>query len=221
MLKRLAHAALGVTLILSPALSPESHAQDKPAASPNSWIISPLDSFANFTVKHLMVSTVHGSMGGLKGAVTYDPADSSKDSVDATVDVNTLITGVEKRDEQVKTDYFDVRKFPVIHFKSKQVFKAGPGRLRMTGDLTIKGTTRPIVLEIEGPSPVVKDAQGRSKIGLTATAKISRKDFGIVGTALDGAVETGGIIVSDEVSIELDIEIMPPSQAAIVGPAAH
>jgi len=195
-------------------LAPALHAQD------NSWTISPLDSFANFTVKHLMVSTVHGSMGGLKGTVIYDPKDPSKDMVDATIDVNTLNTGVAKRDDQVKTDYFDVKKFPAIQFKSKKVFKAGTGRLRMTGDLTIKGTTKQVVLEIEGPSPIVKDAQGRSKVGLTATAKISRKDFGIVGTALDGAVETGGIIVSDEVSIELDIEMVPASQAGITGPAS-
>jgi polyisoprenoid-binding protein YceI len=186
-------------LVLAPTLL----AQD------NSWTISPLDSFANFTVKHLMVSTVHGSMGGLKGTVIYDPKDPSKDAVDATIDVNTLNTGVAKRDDQVKADYFDVQKFPVIHYKSTRVFVAGAGRLRMTGDLTIKGTTRPTVLEIEGPSQMVKDAQGRSKIGLTATARISRKEFGIVGTALDGAVETGGIIVSDEVAIELDIELMP------------
>jgi len=195
-------------------LAPALHAQD------NSWTISPLDSFANFTVKHLMVSTVHGSMGGLKGTVIYDPKDPSKDMVDATIDVNTLNTGVAKRDDQVKTDYFDVKKFPAIQFKAKKVFKAGTGRLRMTGDLTIKGTTKQVVLEIEGPSPIVKDAQGRSKVGLTATAKISRKDFGIVGTALDGAVETGGIIVSDEVSIELDIEMVPASQAGITGPAS-
>jgi polyisoprenoid-binding protein YceI len=160
-------------------------------------------------VKHLMVSTVHGSMGGLKGTAIYDPKDPSKDVVEATLDVNTLNTSVTKRDDQVKTDYFDVKNFPVIKFKSTRVFKAGAGRLRMTGNLTIKGTTKQVVLEVEGPSQMVKDAQGRQKIGLTATAKISRKDFGIVGTALDGAVETGGIIVSDEVSIELDIELTP------------
>jgi len=199
-----AFATLGAVLILAPALR----------AQGNSWTISPLDSFANFTVKHLMVSTVHGSMGGLKGTVIYDPNDASKDVVDATIDVSTLNTGVAKRDDQVKTDYFEVQKFPVIAFKSTRVFKADTGRLRMTGNLTIRGTTKQIVLEIEGPSQVVKDAQGRSKVGLTATAKISRKDFGIVGTALDGAVETGGIIVSDEVSIELDIELMPNAPAA-------
>lgn len=206
MLKRLAPLFL-----LAPAL----FAQD------NKWIISPLDSFANFSVKHLMISTVHGTAGGMKGNVIYDPKDPSKDKVEATIDVNTLATGTQKRDEQVKTDYFEVSKYPVITFKSTKVEAAGGGKLKMTGDLTIKNTTRQVVLMVEPPSPVVKDAQGRSKIGVEATTKISRKEFGIVGTALDGAVEAGGIIVSDEVSLELDIELMPPGQAGIVGPAAH
>jgi polyisoprenoid-binding protein YceI len=195
---RFASAALSAILVL-PAW----------CADENSWVVSPLDSFANFTVKHLMVSTVHGSMGGLKGTVLYDPNDPSKDSVDATLEVSTLNTGVAARDDQVKRDYFDIKEFAVVRFKSTRVFKAGPGRLRMTGNLTIKNVTKQVVLEVEGPSQMVKDAQGRQKIGLTATTKISRKDFGIVGTALDGAVETGGIIVSDDVSIELDIELMP------------
>lgn len=215
MRNRFTGTVLGAFLILSPLLC----AQDKAASQADSWIISPLDSFANFTVKHLMVSTVHGGMGGLKGTVTYDPRDASKDAVDATISVTTLNTGIAKRDDQVKTDYFDVQKFPVISFQSTKVASAGPGRLTVTGNLTIKGTTKQVVLAVDGPSQMVKDAQGRSKIGLEATTKISRKDFGIVGTALDGAVETGGIIVSDEVSIELDIELMPPSQAGIVGPA--
>lgn len=207
-------AALRCAVIVGLALmAPALHAQE------NTWTISPLDSFANFTVKHLMVSTVHGSMGGMKGTVIYDPKDPSKDVVDATIDVNTLNTGVAKRDDQVKTDYFDVQKFPVIAFKSTRVTAAGPGKLRMAGNLTIKGTTRAVTLDIEGPSQMVKDAQGRSKIGLAATARISRKEFGIVGTALDGAVETGGLIVSDDVAIELDIELMPAA-AASPAPAA-
>jgi len=199
MLKRSLPLALAAVLILAPAL----RAQDR------SWTISPLDSFANFTVRHLMVSTVHGSIGGMKGTVVYDPSDPSKDSVDATIDVGTLDTNIAKRDDQLKTDYFEIEKFPVIRFKSTKVTRADTGKLNMIGDLTIKGITKQVVLAIEGPSPTVKDAQGRLKAGLAATTKISRKDFGIVGTALDASVEAGGIIVSDEVQIELDIELMP------------
>lgn len=203
--------ALVVALILAPSL----RAQD------NSWAISPLDSFANFTVKHLMVSTVHGSMGGMKGTVIYDPQDPSKDSVYATIDVTTLNTGVAKRDGQLKNDYFDVQKFPVISFQSTKVLRAGAGKLAMIGNLTIKGMTKQVVLAIEGPSPMVKDAQGRRKVGLSATTAISRKDFEIVGTALDATVEAGGIVVSDDVQIELDLELMPNTPPAAPSASAE
>jgi polyisoprenoid-binding protein YceI len=209
MLKGFASAALGAVLILVPAL----HAQD------NSWAIAPLDSFANFTVKHMVFTTARGSMGGMKGTVTYDPKDPSKDSVEATLDVATFNTNNAKRDDQVKTDFFEVQKFPVITFKSTRVVSAGTGKLTVTGNLTIKGITKQVVLAVDGPYPPLKDAQGRTKVGLQAITKISRKDYGIIGTQLDGAVETGGIIVSDEVSLELDIELVPTSQAGIVGPA--
>jgi polyisoprenoid-binding protein YceI len=157
----------------------------------------------------------------MKGTVIYDPKDPTRDSVEATLDVNTFNSGVDKRDDQVKNDFFDVKKFPAITFKSTKVTAASDGGLTMTGNLTIKGTTRQVVLDVDAPSRPVKDAQGRTKIGISATTKISRKDFGVVGDALDGAVEAGGIIVSDQVAIELDLELMPPAQAGIVGPAAH
>jgi polyisoprenoid-binding protein YceI len=210
MLKHLGCTA-GAVLLLVPVL----FAQD------NKWSISTFDSFANFSVKHLVISKATGKIGGMKGTVVYDPKDPSKDSVEATLDVRTFNSGVDKRDDQVRTDYFEVAKYPTITFKSTKVTAASDGGLSVTGNLTIKGTTRQVVLDCEPPSPPVKDAQGRSKIGITATTKISRKDFGVVGDALDGAVEAGGIIVSDQVSIELDIEIMPPSQTSIVGPAKH
>ena len=210
MLKHLACSA-GAFLLLVPGL----FAQD------NKWAISPFDSFANFTVKHLVISKASGKIGGMKGTVIYDPKDPSKDSVEATLDVKTFNSGVDKRDEQVKTDYFEVAKYPTITFKSTNVKAASDGGLTVTGNLTIKGTTKQVVLDVDPPSQPVKDAQGRSKIGISATTKISRKDFGVVGAALDGAVEAGGIIVSDQVSIELDLELMPPSQTNIVGPAKH
>ena len=201
-------------------LASTAFAQGTAAQAPdNKWTIAPLDSSANFTVKHLLISTEHGSMGGMKGTVIYDPKDPSKDSVEATLEVSTINTNNPTRDEKLKAEYFDAKQFPQIVFKSTKVFKAGPNRLRMTGNLTIKGTTKQVVLEVQGPSQAVKDAQGREKIALTATAKLSRKDFGIVGDALDSALEGGGIIVSDEVALELDIELMLPSQAGIVGPA--
>jgi polyisoprenoid-binding protein YceI len=210
MLNCFTRAAMGAVLLMAPAFAQPPD---------NTWAIAPLDSSANFTVKHLLISTEHGSMGGMKGTVIYDPKDPSKDSVEATLEVSTINTNNPTRDEKLKTEYFDVKQFPQIVFKSTKVFKAGTDRLRMTGNLTIKGTTKQVVLEVQGPSQAVRDAQGRQKVALTATAKVSRKDFGITGDALDSALETGGIIVSDEVSLELDIELMLPSQAGIVGPA--
>jgi polyisoprenoid-binding protein YceI len=210
MLKSLACAASAVLLLV-----PGLFAQD------NKWVISGYDSFANFSVRHLMITKANGQIGGMKGTVTYDPKDPSKDSVDATLDVKTFKTGEPKRDEQVTTDYFEVAKYPTIAFKSTKVTAASDGGLTITGNLTIKGTTKQVVLDCEPPSPPVKDAQGRTKVGITATTRVSRKDFGIVGTALDGAVEAGGIIVSDQVSIELDLELMRPSQTSITGPAKH
>ncbi len=212
MTKNLHAALLSVVFLVAPAL----HAQD---AAANTWAISTIDSYANFTVKHLVFTTVRGSMGGMKGTVVFDPKDPSKDSVEATLDVSTFSTNNAKRDDQVKTDFFEVAKSPTIAFKSTKVVAAGKGKLKVTGNLTIKGITKQVVLDVDGPSPPVKDAQGRTKVGVEATTKISRKDFGIVGTQLDGAVEAGGIIVSDEVNLELDIEMLPPSQANIVGPA--
>jgi len=211
---------IAALFLVAPALFAQA-TRKAAAANPNAWSIAPLDSSANFSVKHLVVSTEHGSMSGMKGTVIYDPKDPSKDSVDATLEVATINTNNPKRDDQLKTDFFDQPHFPQITFKSTNVWKDSSGKLQMAGNLTIKGHTKAVTLAIDGPSPAVKDAQGRTKIAVSATTKISRKDFDIVGTALDAAVETGGIVVSDEVSLELDLELVPPSQAGIVGPAAH
>lgn len=211
MLNRFAAIAVGAGLVLAPGL----FAQD------NQWTISGYDSFANFSVRHLMISKASGKIGGIKGTVIYDPKDPSKDAVDVTLDVNTFFTGEPKRDVQVKTDYFEVQKYPTMSFKSTKVAAAADGGLTITGNLTIKGTTKQVVLAAEKPIGPVKDAQGRTKVGVSATTKISRKDFGIVGTALDGVVEAGGIIVSDQVSIDLDIELTPPAAAAPAAAATH
>ncbi len=200
---RIRSAAVYLVLALAPGLHHELYAQE------NSWAIAPLDSFANFTVTHLLISKVHGSMGGVKGTVIYDPKDPSKDVVEATLDVGTLNTGTSGRDDELKANYFDAKKFPLIEFKSTKVFRNSAGKLQMTGNLTMKGVTRQVTLDITGPSQVVKDAQGRQKMSVMATTTISRKEYGIVGTKLDSALEGGGIIVSDPVDLELDIELTP------------
>ncbi len=172
MLNRFTGALVGAILLMAPA----GFAQG-PAAPDNKWMIAPLDSSANFTVKHLLISTEHGSMGGMKGTVIYDPKDPSKDSVEATLEVTTINTNNPTRDEKLKAEYFDVKQFPQIVFKSTKVFKAGTGRLRMVGNLTLKGTTKQVVLEIQGPSQAVKRCAGTQKVALTATAKAQPEGF--------------------------------------------
>ncbi len=153
-----------------------------------------------------MISTVRGQFSGVNGTMRYDPQHPAEGSVEATIDCSTVNSGVAKRDEQMRgPDFFDVKRYPVMKFISRQVQPAGPGKLKVTGDLTINATTRPVVLDVDGPSPPVKDAQGREKIGLGAATKINRKDFGIVWNE---ALETGGFALADEVSISLDIELI-------------
>ena len=176
------------------------------SAQTTSWHIDPLHSSAQFSVRHMMISTVRGHFGGVKGAVTLDEKNPANDTVEATIDCSTINTGEPKRDSDLKgPEFFDVKKYPVMKFRSKRVETSGPDKLRVTGDLTINAITRQVVLDIEGPTPPVKDTQGRIKVGVLATTKVSRKEFGIL---YNPVMETGGVAVSDEVAIELDIELI-------------
>jgi polyisoprenoid-binding protein YceI len=170
------------------------------------WRIDPLHSSAQFSVKHLMISTVRGQFGGVKGTVVFDPKNPESASVDATIDCTTVNTGEPKRDADLKTaEFFDVKKYPVMKFRSKRVETAGAGKLKVMGDLTINAVTREVVLDLEGPSAQIRDAQGRDKVGVSGVTKISRKEFGILYNPI---LETGGVTVSDEVSIILEIELI-------------
>ncbi|HXB72551.1 MAG TPA: YceI family protein [Candidatus Acidoferrales bacterium] len=176
------------------------------AAQDAEWRIDPLHSAAYFSVRHLMISTVRGEFSGIKGTGHYDPKRPTAAAVDATIDCATLNTGVAKRDEQMRgPDFFEVKRYPTMRFVSKRVNQAGQGKLKIAGDLTINATTRPVTLDVDGPSPEVRDAQGRTKIGLSAATKISRKEFGIIWNEV---LETGGVALADEVTITLDIELI-------------
>ena len=189
-----------ISVVLYALLCPRLYAQ------PATWRIDTNHSAAYFSIRHLMISTVRGQFGGIVGTVRLDPSHPAEGSVEATIDCKTVGTGVAKRDEQMKgPDFFNVAKYPVMKFVSRRVEAPAPGKRQLTGELTINATTRPVVLDVEGPSPVVRDAQGRDKIGLSATARINRKEFGIVwNEVLDG----GGLALADEVSITLDIELI-------------
>jgi polyisoprenoid-binding protein YceI len=170
------------------------------------WRIDSLHSSAQFSVRHMMISTVRGQFGGVKGAVVYDAKNPAASSVEATIDCTTVNTGEAKRDADLKTaQFFDVAHYPVMKFKSKTVEVAGPGKLKVSGDLTINAITRPVILDVDGPTSPVKDTQGREKIGVSGVTKISRKDFGIL---YNPVMETGGVAVSDEVTIALEMELI-------------
>jgi len=196
--KRIAIIAVLVDLaaIFSPALR----------AQAVSWRIDPLHSSAQFSVRHMMISTVRGQFGGVTGTMTYDPKNPAASSVAATIDCATVNTGTPTRDANLKTaEFFDVKRYPVMTFRSRKVVVTGPGNLRVTGDLTINAITRQVVLEVDGPTAPIKDTEGREKIGVSGQAKISRKEFGILYNPI---METGGVVVSDEVTIDLEIELI-------------
>jgi polyisoprenoid-binding protein YceI len=193
-------AAIAVLPSLVAAISPVLRAQ------PVKWRIDPLHSSAQFSVRHMMISTVRGQFGGVKGVMTYDPKNPAASSVEATIDCTTVNTGEPKRDSDLKTaEFFDVKRYPVMTFQSKKVEIAGAGKLRVTGDLTINAITRQVVLEVEGPTAPIRDTQGREKIGVSGTTRISRKGYGILYNPI---MESGGVAVSDEVTIVLEIELI-------------
>jgi polyisoprenoid-binding protein YceI len=170
------------------------------------WNIDPDHSDIGFKVKHLMVSNVKGSFQKHSGTVDINDKDITKSKVEVTIDTSSVNTGVPKRDEDLRSaNFFDVVKYPAMTFVSKKVVKAGEDKLKVTGDLTLHGVTREVVLTVEGPSKESKDPWGNIRKGATATTKINRKDFGLTWNK---ALETGGVVVGDEVSITLEIEMI-------------
>jgi polyisoprenoid-binding protein YceI len=167
------------------------------------WEIDPAHSSVQFSIRHMTVSNVRGEFGTVSGTVRADGAIPSA-SVEATIDAASIDTREAKRDEHLRSaDFLDVARYPTITFRSTRIEPAGEGRWRMTGDLTLHGVTRPVVLDVEGPTAEVKDPRGLTRAGAHATAKIDRKDFGITWSkTLDG----GGLVVGDEVAITIDVE---------------
>jgi polyisoprenoid-binding protein YceI len=175
-------------------------------AAPATWNLDASHSSAGFAVKHLVISTVRGEFRTFSGVVKLDDADLTKSTVDATLDVNSLDTHVADRDAHLKSpDFFDVAKYPTITFKSTKVAKAskGKGALKVTGDLTLHGVTRPVTLDVV-PSPEVKGMYGETRRGFAATTKIDRKAFGLTWNK----VVEAGPAVGDEVTIALDLEVV-------------
>jgi polyisoprenoid-binding protein YceI len=176
-----------------------------PAGAQTVWKIDTAHSAAQFSVRHMMVSNVRGQFNTTTGSVTWDGKDLSSAVVDVTIDATSIDTREPKRDAHLKSpDFFDVAKYPTLTFKSTKVEPSGQGRLRITGNLTIHGVTRSVVLEVTGPTPVIKDPYGMLRAGASATTTINRKDFGLLWNA---NLDAGGVVVGDEVSITIDLEL--------------
>ena len=169
-------------------------------AQVETWKIDPAHSAAQFAVRHMGISTVRGEFKKVSGSAGYDTADPGKTSLDATIDATTVDTRVDMRDNDLRSrNFLDVQKYPTITFKSKRAEAAGPGKMKITGDLTIHGVTKEVVLDVDGPTSPVKDPRGNFHIGASATTKINRKDFGV-----NGAPGMAG----DEISITIDAELI-------------
>lgn len=170
------------------------------------WNLDPAHSRAEFKVKHMMISNVKGSFKGLSGTLIEDPADPTRSEVQATIDISTIDTGDAQRDAHLKSaDFFHHEQHPTMSFKSTRVEKKGDGDYSVTGDLTLHGVTKQVTFAVEGPSAPVKDPWGNLRIGLSATTKINRKDFGLNWNA---ALETGGILVGEDVQITIDAQFI-------------
>ena len=171
-------------------------------AAQSTWQIDPNHTAAQFSVRHLGVSTVRGAFTKVSGSAKYDSSDPSKTVLEAIIDATSVDTRVEMRDNDLRSpNFLDVQKYPTITFHSKRVSASGGGKLQITGDLTIHGTTKEVVLDVDGPSAPMKDPWGNQRIGASATTKVSRKDFGVSGLPA---------VVGDEITITIDVELIQP-----------
>jgi polyisoprenoid-binding protein YceI len=176
-----------------------------PAAA-STWKIDPAHSSAQFSVRHLAISTVRGAFSSVNGSINFDDKDVTKSIVDVTIDVNSVDTRQPDRDKDLKSDkFFDATNYPNITFKSTKVEQAGAGKLKVTGDLTIRGTTKSVVLDVDGPTTPVKDPWGNSRAAASATTKVNRQDYGVKWNA---KLDNGGVVVGDDVAIIIDVEMV-------------
>lgn len=175
-------------------------------ASLITWKLDPAHSGAEFKVRHMMISNVKGSFSGLSGTLVENPADPSRSTVEASIDVATLNTGDAQRDGHLKSaDFFDAEKHSSLTFKSTKVEPAGKGDYKVTGDLTLHGITKSVTFAVEGVSEPSKDPWGNLRIGLSASTKINRKDFGLTWNS---PLETGGVLVGEDVAISLEVQFI-------------
>jgi len=175
-----------------------------PVHAESVWQIDPAHSSVQFSIRHMMISNVHGQFTKVSGTVRGDESNPTHAQVEATIDTTSIDTHEPKRDDHLRSpDFLDVEKFPTMTFKSKKIEKGDDGRYKVTGDLTLHGVTREVVLDVDGPTAAQKDGRGNVHAGASATAKLDRRDFGIVWNK---ALDAGGVTVGNEVAITIDVE---------------
>jgi len=168
--------------------------------------IDPAHSTAQFIVRHMMITNVRGGFSSVQGTVVYDPENLNQSSIEVVINAKSIDTREADRDAHLKSaDFLDAEKYPTITFKSKTITPDDDGELRLKGDLTIHGVTKEVVLKVERPSAEQKDPYGNVRIGASATTKIKRSDFGLTWNA---TLETGGILVGDDLKIELEVSLI-------------
>lgn len=177
-------------------------------ATSSEWKIDSAHSSAEFSIKHMMISNVKGGFQKVSGTAEYDGKNVKSIKVNATIDANSITTNNEDRDKHLKSaDFFETDKYPQITFVSKKSIPGGKGKFKLQGELTMHGVTKPVTLDVEGPTPEIKDKHGNVKVGAAATAALNRKDFGI---SYGGVMDNGGAVLGDDVKIDLSIELSQP-----------
>jgi polyisoprenoid-binding protein YceI len=201
-------------LIIIGEVAMTTTAVPQPATTTTTWTIDPAHSTAEFKVKHMMISNIKGHFTKVSGALTLNESDLASSRVEAAIDPASIETRDVQRDAHLRSaDFLDVEKFPTLSFKSGRMNVVWDGELSVEGELTIHGVTRKAVFTVEGPTPPTKDPWGNTRVAVSATTKINRKDFGLTWNA---TLETGGILVGDEVTITPDVEFV---KAGIIAPA--
>jgi len=174
------------------------------SARAETWVIDPAHTVSGFTVRHLMISNVTGVFEVTRGTIEYRPGDPGSVKADITVEAKSVNTRIGRRDDDLRSDnFFNADKFPTLAFRSKRVQNVRAEGFDLVGDLTIRDVTREVVLKVDGPTAPIKDPQGNRRVGATASTTINRKDFGIM---YNRTIEAGGVVVGDEVKINLEVE---------------
>ncbi len=189
------------------------------SAHATTWEFDPVHTNVQFSVRHMTITNVRGEFTKVSGKILSEGKDPGRIQIEATIDASSIDTRAPKRDKHLKSaDFFDVEHYPTIVFKSKKAEPVAPGKWKLTGDLTIRGVTKEVVLDVEGPSEEVKDPKGNIRIGAHATTNINRKDFGLKWNMV---LEGGGVLVGDNVAVAIDVEAVRQAESPAAATPSH